>query len=198
MASRSSGVVESLRSSPGSSPSLNRRTGQVLRAAVRLCLWSAINPIIAKDRCLIDGCLVPGPTILMILRGTLLENGGGDAEAPARAVLAAITRWAAQANKMKPPPRRSAGAVWSSADSSTISTGRCAITEDRHDRWASHPYMRLRSLMREICMSGSVGGRGGQPPRSTRHPCLSRRSLRRASAIAHAGRHRRNRRTCRA
>ena len=28
-----------------------------------------------------------------------------------------------------------------------------------------------KSRMREICTSGSVGGRGGQPPRSTRHRC---------------------------
>ena len=29
--------------------------------------------------------------------------------------------------------------------------------------------MRLKSRMRETCTSGSVGGLGGQPPRSTRH-----------------------------
>jgi hypothetical protein len=32
------------------------------------------------------------------------------------------------------------GAMWSSADSPTISTGKCANTEDRHDRWAWHQY----------------------------------------------------------
>jgi hypothetical protein len=44
---------------------------------------------------------VPDPTIRTILRGTVLENGRGDAEALARAVLAAITRRSAQANKRK-------------------------------------------------------------------------------------------------
>ena len=39
---------------------------------------------------------MPDPTILTILRGTLLENGRGDA-----AALAAITRSAPQANKRK-------------------------------------------------------------------------------------------------
>ena len=35
--------------------------------------------------------------------------------------------------------------------------------------------MRLKSRMREICRSGSVGGPGGQPPGSTRHDyiCVS-------------------------